>query len=300
MYLEQAKIMINKWLYNALAFFLRLISLLPLRLLYLFSDVVYFVLFYIVKYRRHVVLKNLTNSFPDKSIDELKRIEKNYYAYLADLMAEGIKMISASPEYIFKRYQFKNTALLKSFEAQNQNYIIAVGHYGNWEWNTIVTPMVIQAKPLIIYKPLTDKNFDNFFKKMREKSGSIMISMKNSMRKIAEYRNQLSCIIFAADQTPAGNGAYTWLNFLNQKTAIFTGIEKIAKSTNYPVIFCNVKVVGRGRYEAEFMEITDKPRETAELEITKKYTELMEKSINEKPEYWLWSHKRWKIKPEQH
>ncbi len=289
--------MINKWLYNAGAFFLYLISLLPLSVLYLISYVAYLFLFYVIKYRRHVVLKNLINSFPDKELYELKQIEKKFYKYLADLFFEGIKMISASPQYIFKRYTFKNTELLKSLEQEKQSFVMAVGHYGNWEWSVITTPMVTSALPLIIYKPLNNRTFDGIFRKIREKSGAKMIAMRIALRKMLQYKNQQTCTVFAADQTPAMDGAYAWLNFLNQPTAVFTGIEKIAKSMNYPVVFCDINVNGRGRYHAEFIEITHTPRETEDLEITEKYIRLLEKTINQRPEYWLWSHKRWKIKP---
>ncbi len=247
-----------------------------------------------------MVLKNLQNSFPEKSLDELKQIEKKFYAYLSDLIFEIIKMFSASPDYISKRYTFKNVELIRKYEAENKSFLFAVGHYGNWEWSTIVTPMITKAQPVIIYKPMNNKTFDNFFKKAREKSGTQMIAMRQTMRKMVELRDQLTLTVFASDQIPGNADSYQWITFLNQKTAVFTGIEKIAKSSGYPVIFCDISVTGRGRYCAEFKDVAEFPKETDELEITEKYVRLLENRINETPQYWLWSHKRWKANHHRH
>src|SRR5690606_31146664 len=148
--INRTKIMINKWLSNASIFFLYILSLLPLPILYLISDILFFFIYYVIKYRRKVVYINLKNSFPDKTEEELRSIEKKYFSYLGDLIVETIKMFSASPEFIFKRYTFKNTELLRKYEQQNQSFLFAVGHFGNWEWNVIVTPMVTIAEPIII------------------------------------------------------------------------------------------------------------------------------------------------------
>ena len=286
--------MINKGLSNLAAFFLYLLSLLPLRVLYIFSDILFCFLFYGIKYRRHVVLKNLQNSFPQKNVEELKQIEKKFYAYLSDLIFEIIKMFSASPDYIKKRYTFKNLELIQKYESENQSFLFAVGHYGNWEWNTIVTPLITKAKSVIIYKPMNNKTFDNFFKKAREKSGTQMVAMRQTMRKMIEMKDQLTLTVFASDQIPGNADSYQWITFLNQKTAVFTGIEKIAKSTGYPVVFCDISITKRGHYTAEFVEVAANPKETGNLEITEKYVRLLEDRINETPQYWLWSHKRWK------
>ena len=289
--------MIIKWLSNAAAFFLYLISLLPLRVLYIFSSLAYYIVFYIVKYRRNAVFENLRNAFPDKDLEEIKQIEKRFFKYLADLIFEVIKLLSASPEYIKKRFRFVNEEIFREFEDKNQSFLMAVGHYGNWEWSAITTSMVTKAKPLIVYKQLQNKAFDQTYKRIREKSGAEMVEMTQTFRKIIEYKNKLIFAVFAGDQRPTGNGSYAWLKFMNQETPFFTGIEKIAKSTNYPVIYCDIRVPKRGHYEAEFIKITDNPRGTADLEITNAYIRLLEKRLNQTPEYWLWSHKRWKIKP---
>jgi KDO2-lipid IV(A) lauroyltransferase len=290
--------MINKWLSNASIFFLYIISLLPLFILYFISDILFFFIYYVIKYRRKVVYTNLKNSFPHKTEEELRKIEKKYFSYLGDLIIETIKMFSASPEFIYKRYTFKNTELLRKYEQQNQSFLFAVGHFGNWEWNAIVTPMVTKATPIIIYKPMNNKVFDDFFRKAREKSGAKLVSMKNSMRKIVELKNQLTYTVFASDQTPLRRDHYHGLYFLNQPTAVFMGIEKISKSTGYPIVFGEISVIKRGYYSCEFISITENPKETQEFEITEKHVRILENNINKQPEYWLWSHKRWKFKPE--
>lgn len=289
--------MINKGLYKIAIFFLFLFSLMPLRLLYLISDFTYLVLYRIIKYRRNVVRENLRNSFPNKTEAERLQIEKAYFSYLSDLMVESIKMISASPKYLQKRYSFTNKELVDHYESQNKSYLIAVGHYGNWEWNTIVIPLTIKAKPLIIYKPLNNEIFDAFFKKIRQKSGTMMIRMMVSLREIIKHKNQLTATVFASDQTPSSGEAQHWITFLNQPTAVFIGLEKIAKSTNYPIIFCDMRRVKRGYYSCDFKLVCDNPSESLELEITKKHVSLLENRINAEPSYWLWSHKRWKYKP---
>lgn len=289
--------MINKGVSKVIVFFLYALSLLPMSVLYLFSDILFYFLYYVIKYRKKVVFENLQNSFPDKKHEELKAIEKEYFSYLADLIFEIIKMISASPAFLKSRYTFSNTELIEKYESKNQSYLFGVGHYGNWEWSTVVTPLVVKAQTLIIYKPLNNDFFNDFFTKTREKSGTKMIKMKTAMREIIKHKNELTVTVFAADQTPARREVREYVNFLNQPTPIFLGIEKIAKSTNYPVIFCDITRVKRGFYNCDFKLICDNPAETAEMEITHKHAEILENRINLEPAYWLWSHKRWKYKP---
>ena len=291
------KLMINKGLSKVGAFFLYLISLIPLPLLYLLSDFIFFILYHVIKYRRKVVQENLRNSFPEKSIEELHQIEKIFFSFFADLLVETIKMLSASATFLKQRYSVTNEKLVAKYEQEGRSYLIAVGHYGNWEWNTIVTPLMITAKPLIIYKPLNNEVFDNVFKKAREKSGTEMIKMKLALREIVKRKKQLTATVFASDQTPAHLESDVYLTFLNQPTRMFMGIEKIAKSTNYPVVFCDMRRVKRGFYSCDFKSVCENPAETADLEITKKHAELLENRIKAEPAFWLWSHRRWKHKP---
>lgn len=289
--------MINKGLSKVIVFFLYALSLLPMRVLYLFSDALYYLLYYVVKYRKKVVHENLKNSFPNKTPEEIVAIEKEYFSYLTDLIFEVIKMVSASLEFLRSRYTVSNVDVVEKYQAKNQSYLFAVGHYGNWEWNTVVTPLLVKAQTLIIYKPLTNTYFDDFLTKIRQKSGTKMIKMKIAMREIIKHKNELTVTVFAADQTPARSEIREYVTFLNQPTPIFLGLEKIAKSTNYPVVFCDITRVKRGFYNCDFKLICDNPAETKDMEITLKHVEILENRINIEPAYWLWSHKRWKYKP---
>ena len=291
--------MIKRALFSISIFFLRLLSYLPLSVLYLISDFLFLILYHIVKYRRKVVFDNLKNSFPNKSNIELRLIEKEFYYYLADLIVETIKLVTASEHDILKRFTINNLDLVRKFEEQNQSYLMAASHYGNWEWNTLISPLAFKAQTLIIYKELTNKSFDTFLKNVREKSGVKMVTMKSSFRAIIKHKNELTNTVFAADQTPAHLEAQILIDFLNQKTLVFYGLEKTARATNYPVIFCDLKRVKRGYYAADFKLVTENPSLEPENAITKKYFSLLEDRINDEPAYWLWSHKRWKNSPKK-
>jgi len=291
--------MIKRALFSISIFFLRLLSYLPLSVLYLISDFLFLILYHIVKYRRKVVFDNLKNSFPNKSNIELRLIEKEFYYYLADLIVETIKLVTASEHDVLKRFTINNLDLVRKFEEQNQSYLMAASHYGNWEWNTLISPLAFKAQTLIIYKELTNKTFDTFLKNVREKSGVKMVTMRSSFRAIIKHKNELTNTVFAADQTPAHLEAQILIDFLNQKTLVFYGLEKTAKATNYPVIFCDLKRVKRGYYAANFKLVTENPSLEPENAITKKYFSLLEDRINDEPAYWLWSHKRWKNSPKK-
>lgn len=292
--------MINKGLSKVAAFFLYLISLLPLSVLYVLGDFISFMLYHVLKYRRTVVMENLRNSFPDKSISELHEIEKEFYAYFGELMVETIKMLSISPQQIAKRYTFTNTQLVEKYESEQKSFLLAVGHYCNWEWSAIVIPSAIKAQALVIYKPLNNLVFDEVFKKAREKNGTKMIRMKIALREMVRFKNQMTCTVFATDQTPAHGDTQDWFHFLNQPTTVFMGLEKIAKATKSPVLFADMSRVKRGYYQCDFKMVCDYPSETADFEITKKHLSILENRINEEPAYWLWSHRRWKYKPKDH
>ena len=291
--------MIKRALFSISIFFLRLLSYLPLSVLYLISDFLFLILYHIVKYRRKVVFDNLKNSFPNRSNIELRLIEKEFYYYLADLIVETIKLVTASEHDILKRFTINNLDLVRKFEEQNQSYLMAASHYGNWEWNTLISPLAFKAQTLIIYKELTNKSFDTFLKNVREKSGVKMVTMRSSFRAIIKHKNELTNTVFAADQTPAHLEAQILIDFLNQKTLVFYGLEKTARATNYPVIFCDLKRVKRGYYAADFKLVTENPSLEPENAITKKYFSLLEDRINDEPPYWLWSHKRWKNSPKK-
>ncbi len=288
----------NRVTFRITASILYLISLLPFPVLYFLSDILYIILYYIIKYRRNVVLNNLLNSFPEKSRSEIEQIEKRFYRYLADLILESVKTISISANEIKKRFVFKNLDNMKTY-LQNGRSIIAVsGHYGNWEWGPVAIGLELREKVLVVYKPLSDKRFEELMISMRSRFGSIMVPMKQTLRKVFEYRNEPSVLVLVGDQTPTFEESQYITNFLNQQTAVFLGVEKIALKLKNPIVYFSINRIKRGYYECVIKSLIDNPEQTKDHEITQAHTRELEKNIRFQPEYWLWSHKRWKFIPE--
>lgn len=280
-----------------LSILLSLLAALPLSILYLVSNILYYLLYYVFRYRLKVVSSNLKNAFPEKSTSERKKIEKKYYRYLADLMVEVIKMKSISKEDIIKRMHLVNTELVEHYFENNKSLILVTGHYGNWEWGIPRMSLISNHPSIVIYKPLSNKSFETIFNKMRTRFGGTMVPMKNTLRKIVEYRDTVHASVFLNDQTPSLKSSDYFINFLNQPTLVFKGIEKIARKTNYPIVYCHIDRIKRGYYQAEFTTLVENPKKTKENEITQLHNKFLENIIKEKPELWLWSHKRWKHKP---
>jgi KDO2-lipid IV(A) lauroyltransferase len=276
---------------------LSLAAALPLSILYLFSDGLYYLLYYLIGYRLQIVSTNLQNAFPEKTPLQRKKIAKKYYRYLSDLIVETIKMKSISKKEIMKRMHLLNPELVHQYLNNNQAIILVTGHYGNWEWGIPRISLFSDSPNLIIYKPLSNKGFEDIFNKMRTRFGGIMVPMKNTLRKILEHKNIPHISVFLSDQTPTPDASDYFVDFLNQPTLVFKGIEKIAQKTNYPVVYCHIDRVKRGYYHAEFTTLVEKPKLTVENEITILHNKFLEEIIKEKPELWLWSHKRWKHKP---
>lgn len=245
-----------------------------------------------------MVQTNLAHAFPEKSTAERVKIEQKYFRYLADMILESVKMISISTKSIKKRFRLNNLDEITRHFDNGRSVLVATGHYSNWEWGTLIISLSIKQKILVIYKPLSDKRFEGLVNRMRSRFGAVMVAMKQTLRKISEYRSELSLSVFVSDQTPAYDDSYYFTTFLNQQTAVFTGIEKIAKMTDRPVLFCHINRLRRGYYEATFKTISEQPTLITEHEITEAHTHELEQVIRKRPELWLWSHRRWKFKPE--
>jgi KDO2-lipid IV(A) lauroyltransferase len=281
--------------YRFTAVILYLLSLLPFPVLYFLSDILYGFLYYIFKYRRKVVFSNLQNSFPEKSKSEIELIEKRFYRYLADLMLESIKTLTISAKELKKRFVFKNIEILKK-HLQNDKSVIAVsGHYGNWEWGPVAVGLEINEKVLVVYKPLSDKRFEGLMNSMRSRFGSIMVPMKLTLRKVIEYKNDPIVLVLVGDQTPAREESQYFTTFMNQQTAVFLGVEKIALMLNNPIVYFSINRIKRGYYECVFKSLIENPVHTKDHEITEAHIKELEKNIRLHPEFWLWSHKRWKF-----
>ena len=275
-----------------------LISLLPFRLIYLIADGIYILLYYVTRYRRKVVDENLLNAFPEKSVKERETIRKEYYHFLADLMMESIKLLTISEKEVMKRVAVPNPELIKDAFNNGQSVIGILGHYGNWEMGALRFSQLFNEKRIIVYKPLSNNFFNNACIKMRSRFGATLIDMKSTVRKLIEYRNERTVTVLVGDQTPAKSEIQYFTKFLNQPTAVFLGAEKLAKLTNSVVVFCDIRRIKRGYYKCSFVPMFGQPKTTADYEITNTHVDYLEKVIQNEPQYWLWSHRRWKFKPE--
>ncbi|HEY9535492.1 MAG TPA: lysophospholipid acyltransferase family protein [Mucilaginibacter sp.] len=287
--------MINKGLSRLGTVFLYLVSLLPFWLLYLVSDILFALLFYIIGYRRKVVQANLQNAFPEKSVAERADIEKKYYRYLADLIVEAIKMTTISKQELQRRVVCTNPEVVKNYEAAGKSVTAVAGHYCNWEWAGL--EFSTRTRLFVIYKSLANVITDRFFIKIRTRFGAVAVPMMQALRSSVAHKNEFTITVYAGDQTPTLATAHYFTEFLNQPTAVFLGIEKIAKLIDSAVIFYDMKRVKRGYYTYTIVPLVENAKETAQYEITEKHLKYLETMIQREPQYWLWSHRRWKLKP---
>jgi len=290
--------MLKKAAYNTGIFFWYLFSLLPFWFLYLVADFLYLIIYYIIKYRRQVVYENLKNAFPEKTEAERLKIQKQYFHYMADLLVETFKMISISEKELLKRMRATNPEMVEHYFKQGRSIIAAAGHYGNWEMAALAFGLLTEKKTLIVYKPLSNAAFDGFLNKQRARFGSTLVAMKQTLRTVISLKNERSMIVLASDQIPVKHDINYFTTFLNQPTAVYLGIEKIAKMVDSVVLFYRLDIIKRGYYTFTLVPLIEHPKETAQYEITNAHVQYLDKQVKEKPQYWLWSHRRWKFKPE--
>jgi len=271
------------------------ISILPYPVIYLLSDTLYFVLYKLVGYRTEVVLKNIKNSFPEKDAKEQKAIMAKFYKHLCDLIVESIKGFTISEKQLRKRLIVTNPELADQYANKGQGVIFVGGHINNWEICAQAVPFYSEHECIGIYKPLSNAFFDHKMKTTREKYGLKLVSMKQT-KKSFDKGGKPKAIIFGSDQSPSNPKRAYWLKFLNQDTGVLYGVEKYAKEYNWPVIYVTIYKTKRGHYEVEYKLITDTPLDTSYGEITTSFTKAIENDIIAHPQYWLWSHRRWKHK----
>lgn len=274
-----------------------LLSPLPLRVHYLISDIVFVLMYYVIRYRRRVVRKNLTSSFPEKDEAELRRIERRFYRFLGDYFVETLKLLSFSHEEMKRRVVFKNIEVINEVLESGQSCALYLGHYCNWEW---ISSMPLWVTPAAecgqIYHPLENKDFDRFFYKLRGRMGAHTIPMADTLRRLLEFRQRKQPVVvgYISDQVPLWFNIHHWVDVLNHDTPVLTGAERIARKLNHAVFYLDVRRVKRGYYEATLKFITRDPSQSKEYELTDIYWQMLEESIRRAPEYWLWSHNRWK------
>ena len=272
-----------------------IISKSSFRLIYLFSDFLYLILYHVISYRKKLVRKNLALALPEKTFLERKIIEKKYYKHLSDLFLESFKSLNISEVDIKKRYRFKNIELLDELYKKKKNIILMGGHYASWEWFFIIDRLT-DYRINAIYKKLSNKYFDSLIKKIRSKYNGNLISTKNTFKEILKNTKLkgLNIYGFASDQSPKKNKATYWNNFLNNFVPFHTGAEIIAKKYDMAVVYMNVEKVKRGYYLASFELITDKPTKYKDFKITEDFIKLLENQILKAPEYYTWTHNRFK------
>ena len=252
-------------------------------------------MFYVICYRKKVILDNLTNAFPEKTAAEIGSIHKAFLKYFCDLLLETFKTLTISRKNMLKHCSFDPSAiqLFNELAEQNKSIIIVMGHKGNWEWGGNAFSLQCKHQLYVIYHPLENKYFNQLIVNMRERFGTKLIPMRETFREMAKNRDSLTATAFIADQSPNPAKAH-WMEFLNQDTAVFTGTEKIAQKLQYPIVFVSVKKLARGYYNILAECIQTPPYDRTEGAITEKHTKKLEADIIEQPETWLWTHKRWK------
>jgi len=274
--------------------FLKLLGLTPFWLLYIWADLIYFVCYYVIGYRKKTVIQNLNKSFPEKTDQEIKEISRQFFRHFADLVVETIKAFQISETELRKRFRYKNPEVLNELYAQGKSIALLSGHYGNWEW-TIALPKIIRHQVNVIYRPIQDETFDQYMKQVRSRFGMLMMMARISGRTMLELEKsgQLSATYYLTDQTALKDTDY-WTMFLNQETAVFPGAEIMATKFKQAVVFMDIQKVRRGYYEVEFTKLFDDASAIEKYEVTKAHTKFLEEIIRKRPELWLWSHKRWK------
>jgi len=277
--------------------FLWLISILPFRLLYAFSDFLFVSIYYIIGYRKKIVKNNLNLVFPEKSDQEIKTISKKFYHHLCDMMVESIKSMTISEAAMRKHFVFTNVDEIKKFEEQNKSVVLMCGHYANFEW-IFILQRYTNFKGYAIYKRLANKYFDRLIKRIRARYNSYLITTKESIPVLikAKQNGELTMNGFASDQSPKLNKAFHWNNFMGIKVPVHTGAEMLAKKLDMAVVFFGVQKVKRGHYETTFTTLAENANDFEDYQITDAFIKLVEKQIYEAPEYYLWTHKRWKHK----
>lgn len=276
----------------------RPLSRLPFKVLYVISDIVYVILYYLVGYRKKIVRKNLSTSFPEKSEAELREIERKFYRWLCDYFVETLKLLTITPEEMKRHLEFRGLDMVKAQKKEGQGVAAFLGHYCNWEWLSaigIYWPWPGDEMGLI-YHPLRNDTIDDLMLKMRSSLGGVCVKKKHILRELVALRrrkqNYLMGYIF--DQSPKWENIHLWLDFLNHNTPVFTGAERIARKMNDIVVFVSMERPERGRYIATFHLLSSEPSNVPEYELTRKGFALLEESVRRQPEFYLWTHNRWK------
>lgn len=277
--------------------FLWLISILPFRILYFFSDCVYVLVYYVIGYRKKTVRENLEIALPHLSKQERHVVEKKFYHHFCDSFFEMIKTMTISDSEMDKRFRFTNLEVYLDMEKRGKSIALLCAHYASYEW-LISMNRKINFKGYAIYKRIRNKYFDKLVRDIRAKFSAHLIDTKETINVIHEnQKNGIKGVYgFASDQSPKASKAFHWGEFFGVNIPMHTGAEMIAKRMDLNVIYVNVTKTKRGYYEATFVEMVDNPKEIPNYQISDMFLRLVEQQILKEPEYYLWTHKRWKFR----
>jgi len=276
--------------------FLKPLSLLPPWLLYRISDLLFFVLYYGGLYRKKLVFKQISDSFPEKNKKEVQLITKKFFAHFCDLIVESVMIFSISEKEALRRCAITSNAVFNDLFSKNKNIIIAGGHYNNWEMLAVAVDAQIPHQTVALYTPLYNKSLDKIMRESRSKYGLELYPKKHSFKIFDAKRDKPFAAIFGADQCPTKSKSVYWTQFLGQETAVAFGTEKYAIQHDCAVLFGRILKVSRGVYKMDFELISENPKEEPYGAITNKHVALLEADIRHEPQYWLWTHRRWKMK----
>ncbi|MEO7387114.1 MAG: lipid A biosynthesis acyltransferase [Gammaproteobacteria bacterium] len=284
---------------NSLGYLLALpfiygLSLLPFPALYRISDLLFLLIYRLVGYRARVVRANLKSSFPEKTDEERRKIAADFYRWFCDLLLESLKTLTVTPGAVRERVTIEGMDILRDYANRKQSVIVVLGHFGNWELAGARYSQETDVPQLyVIYRPLHAKGFDGLLYRMRTRHGTRLYTMKETSQAMERDRGLVTATAFIADQTPHADRAY-WLTFLGQDTAVYFGTEATARKFNYPVVYLSIMQRCRGHYCMIVETLAEDPSELPVGEITARHTARLERDIRERPDLWLWTHRRWK------
>ena len=284
--------------YHLLFALFYLLSLLPLRVLYIFADFLAWLAGSVVRYRRKVVVDNLRNSFPMRGEKDIERIAAGFYHFLADYFVETVKLTTMSRAQIERRMRFENTEEIDVILNSGRNVSVFLGHYCNWEWiSSFPAHLASDSRAGQIYHPLENKSVDKLFLRLRQRFGAISIPMASTLQTLMQWRREgiPSVTGYIADQAPGYDGIHLFIDFLNHPdTPVFTGAERISRMFGAAAFYAHIERQRRGEYVCRFIKITDDASQLPQFELTRRYFKLLEHQIEMAPQFWLWSHRRWK------
>lgn len=272
------------------------LSILPLRVLFILSDIIYILLYQIIGYRKKVVRHNLKLSFPEKSSEELLKIERKSYHHFIDVFMEMIKSFSITKEEIAKRIIVENPEIVNNYLKENRSVIVISSHHANWEWVPYLMDQLVDGVAYGSYTKIGNKYFDSKIRSSRSKFGVHFIPTNEFVALMQKKSDQNKVAIYAslADQSPRLKKTYYWSNFMGVRVPIITGPEMLSKRFDYPVVYLKTDLVKRGYYRSEIIELAKNPKDFPDYQITDKFLEVMENQIRANPEYYFWSHNRFK------